>query len=402
MTNNPELSFLIEALHLNPNDFFDAFYQKYQKGSFVGLLNETVWKLTLQKVNVQALRNYNSETVEAWDAYVKDEYWRVIGGETQSIFEFIRKISRNCLVFNSKEPFFKIDRLNVWQDVSSRCGEDLFVAALSADKMIQDGTSLGHFQWKYIIKSDFFLLNNLIHQRKLVENHYHLGGSSPNVDLSWIYLMNNPFGVSDKFQEVYEQTASFYPSSQSYLASHHSNLEILVQIAASIRMWLFEYCILRRKSDYKASGILNVIKQTFDVNVYMPSSELRSKIDMYRYQTNYSAFDTKVDYAIHGFNIINDKGNTYIAGERYLTYSTLYYIFTNPYDANVQLLYYIYILIKNRFGLVFIQSNNKTGFQNFREYSKRKSYFIRDTPYYENVHEDYTLDSLTDIMEKIK
>ena len=26
----------------------------------------------------------------------------------------------------------------------------------------------------------------------------------------------------------------------------------------------------------------------------------------------------------------------------------------------------------------------------------------RDTPYYENVHEDYTLDSLTDIMEKIK
>ena len=377
----PELSFLIESLHLGPNEFFETFFKKSSYRPMGMLLNETVWELTCQKVNLQDLREYNSEIVESWNNYIKNNQWRSIGEKRQSIFEFVRKVGKECLTLQSKEPYFKIDKLKGWQNVTLKCGEDLFVAAMYADKQITDGYTPRHFQWNYILDSDYFMLNNLIRQKKLVENHYHLGGSSPNVDLSWIRLMNHPFGQSKRYEDLLKDGVSYYLSSKSYLPYHQTKLEVLVQIAALIRVWLFEKCVLKIVPKETARNMMNQIKEVFDFNVFLLQSELCSKIDVYRYESHYSVFNTKVDYAIQCFMIDREGNNGYIAGERHLFYSCLYYIFSNPEDSVVQSLFYFYLLIRNHFNHVFIQTNNKTGFQNFKEYSDRKSSFISDTPY---------------------
>lgn len=379
--NRPELSFLIESLHLGPNEFFETFFKKSSYRPIGVLLNETVWELTRQKVNMQDLREYNSEIVESWNNYIKDNQWRSIGEKRQSIFEFVRKVSTDCLVLQSKEPYFKIDKLDRWQNVTLKCGEDLFVAAMYADKRIMDGFAPKHFQWNYILDSDYFVLNNLIHQKKLVENHYHLGGSSPNVDLSWIRLMNYPFGQARRYKELLKDGASYYVSSQSYLPYYQTKLKVLVQIAACVRVWLFEKCVLGIVPKDTTKSLISQIKDVFDYNLFLQQSELMSQIDAYRYESYYSVFDAKVDYAIRGFLVDREGNNGYIAGERHLFYSCLYYIFSNHEDSFVQSLFYFYLLIRNHFNHVFIQTNNKTGFQNFKEYSDRKSSFISDTPY---------------------
>lgn len=379
--NRPELSFLIESLHLGPNEFFEAFFKKSSYRPMGMLLNETVWELTRQKINMQDLREYNSEIVDSWNNYIKDKQWRSIGEKRQSIFEFVRKVGKECLALQSKDPYFKIENLNSWQNVTLKCGEDLFVAAIYADKRIVDGFTPKHFQWNYILDSDYFVLNNLIHQKKLVENHYHLGGSSPNVDLSWIRLMNYPFGQTRRYKELLKDGASYYISSQSYLPYHQTSLEVLVQIAACVRVWLFEKCVLEIVPEETARNLINQIKDIFDHNVFLRHYELMSRIDVYRYESYYSVFDSKIDYAIRGFLVDRKENNGYIAGERHLFYSCLYYIFSNPEDYFVQSLFYFYLLIRNHFNHVFIQTNNKTGFQNFKEYSDRKSSFISDTPY---------------------
>lgn len=393
---NPEHSFLIEALHLNPDEFFDEFVKGIDFKPINELLNETIWRLTLRRVNVHDLRNYNTEIVESWDQYVSEHKWRNIGEKSKSIFEFVRKVSRKCLTLQSKEPFFKIDEFEAWQNVTLGCGEDLFVTALLADNRVQEGIEPRHFQWNYIIKSDYFLLNNLIRQKKLVENHYHLGGSSPNVDLSWIYLMNYPFGQTEKFENLEKERATFYPSSYSYMPSHQSKLELLVKIAALIRMWLFEICVLGRrlkKLDEESDDTnnwdkplpirkkLELIHRFFNDKVYLSYPDVKESIEVYRYESSFMAFNTKVDYAIRDFKVDGMECNPYIAGERHLAYACLCHIFENHEDMGVQTLFYLYLLIKNHFSHVFIQSNNKTGFQNFKEYNDRKSSFIIHTPY---------------------
>lgn len=386
---NPEHSFLIEALHLNPDEFYDEFIKGIYFKPINELLNETIWRLTLRRVNVHDLRNYNTEIVESWNQYVSEHKWRSIGENRKSIFEFVRKVSRKCLTLQSKEPFFKIDEFEAWQNVTLGCGEDLFVAALLADNQVHEGIIPHCFQWNYIVKSDFFLLNNLIRQKKLIENHYHLGGSSPNVDLSWIYLMNHPFGQTEKFENLEKERATFYPSSYSYMPSHQSKLELLVQIAALIRLWLFQKCVLNKmprdfEEEDKVSSIRNILQDVriiLDEKLYLSSQEVKELIDVYRYESDYTAFGTKVDYAIRNFKVDSMECNPYIAGERHLTYVCLRRIFEKDDDMGVEALFYYYLLIKNHFSHVFIQSNNKTGFQNFKEYNDRKSSFIIHTPY---------------------
>lgn len=386
---DPEFSFLIEALHLNPDEFYDEFIKGLDHKPFNELLNDTIWRLSIQRVNIHDLRNYNTEIVESWDQYVREHNWRNIGENNKSIFEFVRKVSRKCLTLQSKEPFYKIDEFETWQNVTLGCGEDLFVTALLADNHVHEEVSPCDFQWNYIIKSDYFLLNNLIRQKKLVENHYHLGGSSPNVDLSWIFLMNHPLGQTEKFENLKRERATFYPSSYSYMPSHQSELELLVQIAAMIRLWLFQKCVLGEvprdfEDENHVSSIrkmLQDVKVVLDEKLYLSFPEVKKLIDVYRYKSDYTAFGTKVDYAIRGFKVDDMGCNPYIAGERYFSYACLCHIFENHKDMGVQSLFYFYLLIKNHFSHVFIQSNNKTGFQNFKEYSDRKSSFIINTPY---------------------
>lgn len=380
----PKYSFLIDSLNLSPDAFFDRMKEKYDQKSFEKwgkMMEKSIKELTEQSVKVQEMRHYNDEVVKSWSEYVIDQEWKIPGFNDRSIFNFIRNFAKDCLRVQNGEVYFQVEHLDDWQPVSFGCGEDLFVAALLADMNHDSGYEPKDFQWDYILKSDFFLLNNLISQHKIVENHYHLGGSAPYVDLSWIYLMNKPFGQTERWEKFKDKSEeSMYVESHSLRESHQSDMENLVKAAAYLRVKLFECCVLGDESGIRQDAIGDIDKLLKGVGV-LQEDELQPKIETYLYRSSCVRFGTKVDYAIKRFQVFEDEKNNYITGERYLNYRCLHYIYGHPKNSFVQVLYYLYLLIRHHFNKEFIQANNKTGFQNFKEYNDRKSELIKGTSY---------------------
>lgn len=398
-----ELSFLIEALHLSPDEFLgELFHERvyrpfktsfmsqdvFYEGLFASgrrmdeLLADTIQRLTRDKVGIMTLREFNDDTVDAWNKYVRENCWRKVGSDYTSIFEFVRKIGNEYLLIQDGKIYFRIDDFINWQHVTFRCGEDLFVAAMLSDMNIRQGYEPTHFQWDYILKSDFFSLNNLIDREKIIENHFHIGGSSPNVDLSWIYLMNHPFGQEELYKKFWKEKESFYQSAYNHRPFRQSDIETLVKVAAWIRLSLFKTLILGKKNskyENETTGVLYRIYLMLNGNSELLTlfEEMESDISLYRYNSPFRAFGTKVDYAItENANVDHEKNNSYIAGERFFNYNCLKHIFSHMIDSNVQILFYLYLLIKHSFNRLFIQSNNKTGFHNFKEYNSRKNYLL--------------------------
>lgn len=388
---NPDLSFLIEALHLSPDEVFE-YVHEHPCWKLKDVINFVADK-TQCNVGITDLRHFTPEIVDSWRCYVVgSDKIPASGDEEKSVFDFVRERSKEYLLVQNGEPYFRIEKMDEWQQVSFRCGEDLFVAALLADMKINGNYEPRNFQWNYILKSDFSLLNNMIVQNKIVENHYHLGGSSPMVDLSWIYLMNHPFGQEERYRAFLEKPESLYIAPYSLNKTHQSSLQTLVKMAAYIRLWLFRRSVQRKDilesqngSDDNARSDDNVIRDIYDIlhsAGVLLEDELASTIDALLYDSDFSAFGVKVDYAIKGFNISVDEKNCFLSGERHLNYCCLKHIYTYPKkDDYFRVMYYLYLLVKHHFNLYFVQSNDKTGFQNFKDYNDRKRELIRGTKY---------------------
>lgn len=378
-------SFLVEALSLSPEEFVE---RMAKRSVYRGVqdMNEIVEELTKVNVNMKSLRHYNTETLEAWNELVKDKKWDDVKADNaKSLFEYVRNFAGETLRFQQNEPLFRIEKTELWQSVSFHCGEDLFVAALFATRHLEKGCEPRDYQWNYILRSDFFLLNNLIMQRKIVENHYHLWGSAPNIDLSWLYLMNHPYRQQDRFERLLAKDTSYYEAVMSYQYTKRSDIYTLVKVAARIRMWLYQTCVKCEKSE-SVVHLLNYINDILENGIDFYASQLEENICLCRFLNSFKAYGTVVDYAIDDTNIFFDKNNSYLSGERRLYYNCLTHIYqysnTNRLRSDeVQVLFYLYLLIKRRFASIFIQSNEKTGFQNFKEYQDRKAIFIDDTPY---------------------
>lgn len=376
---NPELSFLIEALHLSPDEVFEFVYELHPRWKLEDVIHHIADK-TKANVGISDLRHFNPEVVDAWRYYVVGNE-RMPGPKKyeKSVFQFIRERSKDWLTTQDGEPHFRLERMDEWQDVTFHCGEDLFVTAMLADKYLTEHYEPHDFQWSYILKSDFTRLNNLIEQNKFVENHYHLGGSSPMADISWIYLMNNPFGQEKRYKKFLEKTESLYLAPHSLNETIQSHLSTLMKMAAYIRLRLFEQCVLQ-KCD-KAGSAFNDIHDILHTRGILQEDEMKASIEALLYESGFSAYGATVDYAIRSIRVTPDECNSYIAGERYFNYCCLRQIFSKLKDDYFRVLYYLYLLVKHHFNQYLIQSNNKTGFTNFKEYTDRKSKFIADTPY---------------------
>lgn len=378
-------SFLVEALLLSPDDFLAKMVEYDTFGDIASSMNRVVGELTKSNVSMKELRHYNAEIIDAWSEYVNSKKWTSpIIGRNRSLFEFVKIFGKECLLLHQDEPLFRIEKTKLWQSVSFQCGEDIFVTSCFASKNLEDNYSPSNFQWSYILKSDFFLLNNLIKHRKIVENHYHLWGSAPNLDLSWIRLMNFPYGQQNRFDALLKKASSYYGAVSSYMASKQSDLYVLIKIAARLRIWLYQTCVLGEATP-NVRNVLSGVYNTILMGADLDASKTKELIDKYRSINGFKSFGIVVDYAICENTLLWDGNNSFVSGERSLYYNC----FRNIYKYNqaeyrsdeVQVLFYLYILIKHRFDTVFIQTNAKAGFHNFKEYQDRKSVFIDSTSY---------------------
>jgi adenosine deaminase len=402
----PQYKFLLSAFTEHPDYFLNyvldsenwvnLFFGDTQKK-----FNDIIQEITRNHVELHELPNLNAQVVTAHENFANKQ-WQAISSKNTSIFEFLKRFVEDKMILRNGEFCFKINETALWHNITLQMGEDLFSTILLADTYIKYGLEPTHFQWNYILHSNFFALNNLLKKEKINENHFHLFGSSPHVDLSWLYLMNNPENSKNKLSNFEKEFALKQWNINTNAAFKQTELYRLVKIAAYIRLRLFEKCCLSK--EWILKNILDDIKtirengvifsfDSYDENKKNDKEDKKDKmsenynmqqiIDVYKYQSYYYVDNYyAVDYAIYGFDK-KENENIEIAGERHLYYCCLKQIFNYKEKESVelQLLFYIYLLIKNKFGCLFIQENNKYGFDNFEKYQSGKFDVIEDTIY---------------------
>ncbi|MCX6307197.1 MAG: hypothetical protein NT040_19705 [Bacteroidetes bacterium] len=379
--NSPVYQFLQATFRNDPGRFIDHFlavdFPPTQER-----FDYTIRELARRNIEQWMMPQYNDEVIRSYELIANAQWDSIRHTGTSSPFELMKRFVERILILQRDMPVYKISKANIWNALTSEMGEDIFVTTLLANIFDKQGAPPGHFQWNYIIPSSFSSLNNLLSEEQLVENHYHLSGSSPNVDLSWICLMNNPFGSEERFRRFPREDP--YELGGMGPEKYLEEMKILVRIAAYIRIRLFEACCLEENRNrwnlyYVTQKILEIKNNRAVIYKDYMSEMINvcSFLSSYREDGRYV-----VDYAITDYIKRDDLNYIEISGERHFVYCCLRQIFrydTKSFD--IQVLFYIYLLIKNHFSGLFIQKNNKYGFNNFHRHEHSKMDIIRGTIY---------------------
>lgn len=110
--------------------------------------------------------------------------------EKLNVFDALFYSAFQFLCIKNNEVLCHYDKLMEWRKVALELGENLFVTAYLAAKVMPDEAMKHGFMWKRVIGHDNMQLN-LMMGRGYSENHFHLNGSAPIFHISWVSLMNN-------------------------------------------------------------------------------------------------------------------------------------------------------------------------------------------------------------------
>jgi adenosine deaminase len=378
---SPAHKFLLATFRVDPTHFVERFTS--ENTSFIQeMFFTTIRELARTCVEQWMLPQYNDEAIRAFERIANSQWDSIRVSGISSPFEMMKRFVEKILILQRDIPVYKISRANNWNTVTAEMGDDVFVAALYASIFDKQGSTPGHFQWQYITPSSFFSLNNLLAKERLTENHYHLSGSSPNMDLSWIRMMNNPYGSDHLFsgfprEDPFEMRSA---SPEKYI----DDMRVLVRIAAYIRLRLFEECCLEStQNPWNLPYVINRIKDIWEDRLIVRNDYVNEMISVHKFLSAHRGNGGEViDYAIRDYVLREDLDYVEISGERHLFYCCLRQIYR--YDErsfDIQVLFYLYLLIRFHFDGMFVQRNNRYGFDNFQRYQRSKTDLIRGTVY---------------------
>lgn len=109
--------------------------------------------------------------------------------EGLNVYDLVDIFSRKVLDKVQEEVVCNYEQLQTWRMVSGKIGEDLFVAAMYAYIDFKNGKMRSTFSWRNVIGHNNVQLNMIL-ANGISENHFHLYGSVPYFNLSWLTLMN--------------------------------------------------------------------------------------------------------------------------------------------------------------------------------------------------------------------
>lgn len=307
--------------------------------------------------------------------------------ENKNHFHLLNHFTSKLLLEDNLEPFVNYSHLLKWRDLSYYTGEDLMTTSFFAYIDNRSQRKRDFFSWRPTAFSDNKRLRILLN-KGLAENHFHLKGSGPVFDLSWLNLMNNPNRFEKTFDKLESELSLLTKISNTSINSK-KELKVLVYKAAYIRYKLF--CKINNINK-NSLLFIDLSKESnkdgsFDLLIKMP--ELTREIELLKFDEGHK-FVYKgdshyvIDYAIpkniHTSNL--DKSYVFY-GERKLMYDCFQLIYKNDKNFKSYIhLFHAYILIKAQFRAELIQVNDKVGFGNFSRYQDRKEYFLPDDSIY--------------------
>lgn len=304
----------------------------------------------------------------------------------KSIFHLLTHFNKQVLTENKKEPFVNYEHLLRWRELSFSLGEDLFTTSYLAYMDVRSNRKRHYFSWRSVLFSNNERLKGILDQG-MAENHFHLKGSAPVFDLSWLYLMNKIGGHENIFKKLKKDIK--LDSSLCYSFDNNSeDIEVLVYKATYIRKLLFKQ--INEIDDEKVNQFLKYSSNReksfeFMLNLNNLKVEIETLKNLNGYTFGFKDSTVVADYAISkNLHKDNFNGAVLLVGERQLLYECFKKIYSNDSKfKKIQDLFYSYLLIKNKFRKELIQINKKVGFGNFYKYQNRKEYFIPENSIYE-------------------
>lgn len=385
--NNIRKSLEILFNYQNPqeilNNYFSAknnylFSEKIDKEHFRNIFSYNYKEL----YNKDEINNVVNLIENKWNKnlYIKDN----------NIFNMILKFAKDVLIEENGEPLCDYEHLLRWREISFQLGEDIFTTAFFANKDYEAGRERTKFAWRPIVATNNVRIRELL-KRGLAENHFHLKGSAPHFQISWISLMNNLKVKTEGFRYL-KKERRLNPEINIGFEEENIELEFLIDKAIAIRLYLFEKYILKLPQEAIeeiSDCIKKILKSKNREEIIYYREKLQTEIELLKHLEGKRIDKEIPDYLIPKNITLNNQnknynGNLLLYGERYFLYTILKGIYSGEKDLKYEKeLLYVYILIKQRFRAEMLQINGKIGFGNFGEYQDRKSFFILPNSIYE-------------------
>lgn len=327
----------------------DSFHYSIDQLSMIGQVVTQKW--TLPSINCLPLKFY----------------------EGDSVFNMLLYFASKTLIVKDGEPICRYRSLLRWHTITVQLGEDLFSTSFLASHDISNDYRRKFFDWDAYLRHDCKELNALF-RKPIAELHMHLKGSSYNVDISWICLMNNVLTMRNVFRKVAESRQD---------EEWNANLYEKVRRAAVIRYYLSGVVQCHTNSITKSEMVdfLNNLKVGLKGDIKVLEFEKCL-------QTSYSAAVEKakkqkvtseyvLDYISVEYYEKNPVTNLVMASERKFMYECFRYIYSGECkDTDFPTLFYAYLTYKDKFRHMILQLNSRVGFANFANYEELKSEFI--------------------------
>lgn len=319
-----------------------------------------------------------------------DDVWMMPGNASMtkyvdgraSVFNVLLNFSSEVMSPSYQAPVVKYDSLLRWHDLTSLLTEDLFTTSYLASKDASFRHKRNRFDWKPCIDHDNSALNNIFSQ-PMAELHSHLKGASLNFELNWLNLMNKPWQRDAEFKDF---MISQRPSPKSFLGDNiQPSIYSQIIKAAAIRLFMIE----RQQGivPFNQQDILSLIYATGlkEQKIYLDSIKREIGTIKYLHSKRFQGFVP--DYAITN-SCCPDTDMMPLAiltGERAFMYRAFREIYERDTERVQDTLFYVYLLIKNRFRQELMQTNSYKGFANFGIYERRKEGFIPEGGVYANL-----------------
>jgi adenosine deaminase len=334
------------------------------------------------------IRNYSTNEIENTFKKLNEDWFLDPFGHAKrkSVFYLLSHFTRQVLAEQELEPFVEYEHLLRWRELSHKLGEDIFTTSFFAHIDNQSRRNRHFFSWRPILFSTNNRLRKLLNQG-LAENHFHLFGSAPVFDLSWISLMNKIIERNHEFRRFKNETKLSGETIHSF-NERPADIEILVYKAAYIRHILFrtlkrEIVVNNAKLNYLNQKSTNDDSYELMMDLSLIQSEINSLKFRYGHPFEINGLFEVADYAItRDTHSANFSGPIVLSGERQLLYDSFQLIYSNEKNELFSNLFFAYLLIKSKFRNELVQVNKKVGFGNFKLYQDRKSYFIKNYSIY--------------------
>lgn len=107
-----------------------------------------------------------------------------------NVFDVLFYYANQVLIFQDNDVVCRYDKMLEWRKVTLEISEELLVCAYMAQMKTSSEMKVRGFGWKRVISHNNTQLKEIV-RRKISENHFHLGGSAPIFQISWISMMND-------------------------------------------------------------------------------------------------------------------------------------------------------------------------------------------------------------------